>query len=299
MNNDISYEVGNIQDIYEISNSMEKYETEKEENGNCKYCGTTDENKFKSRAHLIPEFTGNKDWFCYDECDDCNNLFSAYEYSLKSFGGFKNSHLPIKGKKKFPKYVDGYHGFTLQFQEENKLVLKTNKKNDFFKIENDKIQIKSMTMPFVPLNVYKCLAKIGLSLMNKKDFEKFDSGLKWLMDKKDKTEPNTPPIMLFNPNSKPVIKPIAILLKKKIDYNSPEFTLIFIWGFYIFQMFLPFNKSDNKLNYADLKLPIMFEFITKSKEDKFGVAHYYMNSLERIQSLERINFGFKEEKQER
>ena len=296
MTSDITYEVDNIQDIYEISTSMEMYKTEKSENGICKYCGTTDPSKFKSRAHLIPEFTGNKDWFCENECDDCNNLFSAYEYSLKNFGAFKNSHLPIKGKKKYPKYVDGYHDFTLQFKEENKLSLKLNKERDFVQIENDRVKIKSMTMPFVPLNVYKCLVKIGYSLMGKEEFEKFDGGLKWLMDKKSKITPKTPHIILLNPNSKPVIKPIAILLKKKMEYNSPEFALIFSWGFYLFQLYLPFNKVDNKLNYANLKLPIMKEFITKTKDSKFGVSHYDMNSLERIQSLERISFGFKEKK---
>lgn len=296
MSNDIIYDVGNIQDIYEISTSMEIYETEKKENGICKYCGTADQNKFKSRAHLIPEFTGNKDWFCYNECDDCNNLFSAYEYSLKNFGAFKNSHLPIKGKKKYPKYVDGYHDFTLQFREENKLVLKVNKEKDFVQIENDRIKIKSMTMPFVPLNVYKCLVKIGYSLMEKGDFEKFADGLKWLMDKKSKITPITPHIILLNPNSKPLIKPIAILLKKKVEYNSPEFALIFGWGFYLFQLYLPFNKSDEKLNYTELKLPIMNEFITKTKDNKFGVSHYDMNSLERVQSLEKVSFGFKEKK---
>jgi hypothetical protein len=296
MTNNIIYEVDNIHNIYEISTSMETYKTEKNEKGFCRYCGTTDLNKFKSKAHLIPEFTGNKDWFCENECDDCNNLFSAYEYNLKNFGAFKNSHLPIRGKKKYPKYVDGYHDFTIQFKEENKLVLKLNEERDFVKIRNNRIEIKSMTMPFVPLNVYKCLVKIGYSLMGKEEFKKFDCGLNWLMDKKNKITPKIPHTILFNTNSKPVIKPIAILLKKKINYNSPEFTLIFSWGFYLFQLYLPFNKFDENLNYSDLKLPIMKEFITKTKDGKFGVSHYDMNSLERIQSLEKINFGFKEKK---
>src|SRR5690606_10988223 len=115
-------------------------------------------------------------------------------------------------------------------------------------------------------------------------------------DKKSKITPITPHIIFLNPNSKPLIKPIAILLKKKVEYNSPEFALIFGWGFYLFQLYLPFNKSDEKLNYTDLKLPIMNEFITKTKDNKFGVSHYDMNSLERIQSLEKVSFGFKEKK---
>lgn len=296
MDINIHYEVDNISDVYEEYVFMSKYETKKTEYGVCKYCGTTDENKFKSRAHLIPEFTGNKEWFCFNECDDCNNVFSAYEYSLKNFGAFKNSHLPIKGKKRFPKYVDGHHGFTIQFRDNGSLIMNAEKNGDFLEIEKDRVKIKSLTMPFVPLNVYKCLVKTAFSLMENKDFKKYESGISWLMDKKNKAELIIPHTMLFNPNGKPVKKPIAVLLKRKIDYNAPEFSLIFIWGFYIFQIFPPFNNLDKKLDYSNLKLPIMSEFVTKSKDGKFGVAHFDMNTLERIQTLEKVNFGLKRKK---
>ena len=290
MHINIHYEVGNISNVYEEYVYMSEYKTKKTEYGVCKYCGTIDENKFKSRAHLIPEFTGNKEWFCFNECDDCNNVFSTYEYSLKNFGAFKNSHLPIKGKKRFPKYVDGHHGFTIQFQDNGSLIMNVEKNRDFLKIENDRVNIKSLTMPFVPLNVYKCLVKTAFSLMENKDFKKHESGISWLMDKKNKAEPIIPHTMLFNPNGKPVKKPIAVLLKRKIDYNAPEFSLIFIWGFYIFQIFPPFNNFDKKLDYSNLKLPIMSEYITKSKDGKFDIAHFDMNTLERIRTLEKINF---------
>lgn len=292
----IIYDVQNITDVYEDYVYMSKYKTLKSEYKKCKYCGTTNENKFKSRAHLVPEFTGNKECFCFNECDDCNNVFSAYEYSLKNFGAFKNSHLPIKGKKKFPKYVDGFHGYTIQFRDSNSVFIDLDKEGDFLKIENDHIKIKSLTMPFVPLNVYKCLVKIAFSLMENKDFKKFKTGISWLMDKKCIMEPTIPHTMLFNPNMKPVKEPIALLLKKKIDYNSPEFSLVFFWGFYVFQIFPPFNSSDKDLDYSNLKLPIMSEFITKTKEGKFGVAHFDMNSLKRIQTLEKLNFKFKPKK---
>ncbi len=290
MTNNIHYQIDKISDVYEDYIYMSNYETLKTEYGICKYCGTTEKDKFKSRAHIIPEFTGNKNWFCFDECDDCNNIFSAYEYSLKNFGAFKNSHLPIKGKKRYPKYVDGHHGFTNQFRDNNLLVMNAKKMDDFLKIEENKVKITSLTMPFVPLNVYKCLVKIAFSLMEKKDFKKFDSGISWLMDKKMKIEPVIPHIMLFNPNLKPVREPIGVLLKKKNENNSPEFSFIFIWGFYLFQIFPPFNISDKNLDFSNLKLPIMSEFVTKTKEGKFNLAHFNMNLLERIQTLESISF---------
>lgn len=292
----INYEVENISDVYEEYVTMEEYKTHKSEYYICKYCGETDIEKFKSKAHLIPEFTGNKDWFCFNECDSCNNKFSVYEYNLKNFGAFKNAHLPIYGKKKYPKYVDGYHNFTIQFQQNGTLLMSAAENTDFFKIENNRIQIKSVTMPFVPLNVYKCLFKIAISMMEINDFKKFESGIPWLTDKKLKIEPKIPHTMLYNPNGKPVSKPIAVLLKRKAEYNCPEFSLIFIWGFLIFQIFLPFNSSDEDLDYSNLKLPILGDFVTKSKVGKYGLSHYNMNSFDKIQTLEKINFGLKQKK---
>ena len=289
----INYEVHSISDVYEEYVFMSDYRTSKSEIGICKYCGTKDKNKFKSKAHIIPEFTGNKEWFCLNECDDCNNIFSNYEYSLKNFGAFKNSHLPIKGKKRFPKYVDGHHGFTIQHREDDSLLMSAKEKGKFLEIEENRVKITSLTMPFVPLNVYKCLTKFAFSLMEKKDFIKFNSSIPWLMDKKMMTKPMIPNTMLFNPNQKPLRKPIALLLKKKISYNSPEFSLIFIWGFYIFQIFPPNNNDDEQLDYSNLRLPILPDFVTKEKDDKFGLAHFNMNSLNRIQTLEKVNFGLK------
>lgn len=286
------YEVGDMSIPYEEYVKMNEYKTHESEYYICKYCGENDRSKFKSKAHLIPEFTGNKEWFCYNECDKCNNSFSAYEYNLKNFGAFKNSYLPISGKKRFPKYVDGQEEFVLQYQEDG--ILKMDTKNpDVFKYENGKISIKSTTLPFVPLNVYKCLFKIALSMMEKKDFQKFSSSIPWLMDKIMKVEPKIPLVLLYNPNSKPAIKPIGLILKRKGNYNCPEFSFIFIWGFSLFQIFLPFNPDDESLNYEELSLPILPFFTIQKSEDKFDLSHFNMNSLNKIQSHAKISFGAK------
>jgi hypothetical protein len=294
MEKSISYVADNIGEVYEEYVVMAEYKTAESEYQICKYCGEKEPNKFKSKAHLLPEFTGNKEWFCYNECDNCNNKFGVYEYNLKNFGAFKNSHLPISGKKKFPKYVDGNNNFVAQFKNENTLIMNTKGNNDFFKIVDDKIKIESITMPFVPLYVYKSFVKFAFSLMEKKDYEQFCSGISWLNNPKSIVEPIIPNMMLYYPNGKPVIKPIAILLKRKKDYNCPEFSFVFIWGFLTFQIFLPFNSKDETLDYSNIQLPILSEFITKTSDGKFGVSHFDMNSLTRIQSLEKISFGFRQ-----
>jgi len=67
--------------------------------GSCRYCGTTDRQKFKKRAHTVAEGLGNKWIFSLDECDDCNHLFSRYETALTASVGAFLTLGGVKGKK--------------------------------------------------------------------------------------------------------------------------------------------------------------------------------------------------------
>lgn len=293
MAKNISYIPDNISKVYEEYVVDSEYKTSENEYYTCKYCGENDIKKFKSKAHILPEFTGNKNSFCYDECDACNNKFSVYEYNLKNFGAFKNTHLPIFGKKKFPKYIDGENNFTLKFSNENTLVMSILNNSEFYKIENNRLKITSTTMPFVPLLLYKCIVKFAFSMMQKKDFIKFEKALPWINEIKLQKDDEIPFLLFYNPNGKPIIEPLGLLLKRKIEYNCPEFSFIFFWGFLKFQIFLPFNSTDKSLDYSNLKLPILPDFVTINKENKFGLSYFDMDSLDKIKSIEKLNFGIK------
>src|SRR5688572_26703689 len=53
--------------------------------GVCRYCGETRAALFRKKAHTFPEFLGNRRVFSRDECDACNQLFSAYETELAAY----------------------------------------------------------------------------------------------------------------------------------------------------------------------------------------------------------------------
>lgn len=86
---------------------------------------------------------------------------------------------------------------------------------------------------------------------------------------------------------------MAILLKKKLKVNSPEFSFIFVWGFYRFQIFLPYNPNDKDLINDDIILPVSYDLVLKSGENNVSFNHYNMNSIKKVKTLEEISFGLK------
>lgn len=106
----MNYELNVFPGKYEMVVKTNTYYPNESEFNICRFCAETDTEKFKSIAHLIPEFTGNKELKHYCECDSCNNKSSKYERDLSLFGGIKNIISGIKGKK-YPKHIDKKNNF--------------------------------------------------------------------------------------------------------------------------------------------------------------------------------------------
>jgi hypothetical protein len=279
---DTTYE--NFYGNYELANSMLAYKTPNEEFHICRYCGNSDIDKFKSKAHLIPEFTGNKDIFCHNECDDCNGKFGIYETHLNAFSGIKNTFLPIKGKKGYPKFKDTKRQYTAQVREGNTVLLRSENDSNYMKIENGFVNIKATTQSFIPLYVYKALVKFGLSLLKIEDLEKFRTAIEWIKNPESQEKNIIPLLLIHNESRPPLAKPFSLLFKRKTNLNSPEFIFIFSYGFHRLQIFLPFNETDKELNLGDVRLPLNFEFVTQSQRDKnkWSFGHFDMDYLEKV-----------------
>ena len=101
----VSYELDVFPELYEMIVNTGNYVPDKFEINICRFCNETNPEKFKNKAHVIPEFTGKKELIHENECDSYNNIFSKYERDLSLFGGIKNIIAGIKGKK-YPKHLD-------------------------------------------------------------------------------------------------------------------------------------------------------------------------------------------------
>lgn len=293
---EINYEIDpeKFYEIYDISNSMLNYISPRNEYHICRYCSKPN-SKFKSKAHLLPEFTGNKTLFCHNECDDCNGKFGLYETNLSAFSGIKNTFIPIKGKNKYPKFKSKNGDFTTQFQDGNKVVAKVNGNSDSMKLENGVLNIKAETQTFIPLYVYKALTKFGLSMMDYNELPKFKKALEWINDPRKKIDDNIIPLLIIHNESRPpILQPIAILAKRKKESNTPEYSFIFSFGFHRLQIFLPYNSSDEKLDKEKITLPLNFHFVTQKTKNQgnWSFGHMEMNSLNKARLTDDFKINF-------
>lgn len=68
----VSYEINVFHEKYEMILNTNTYSPSQSEYKICRFCDETDPEKFKSKSHVIPEFTGNKNLIYFSECDSCN-----------------------------------------------------------------------------------------------------------------------------------------------------------------------------------------------------------------------------------
>lgn len=293
MKGEIYYDIGNINEVYELYHSNIEYTHPESEKYICRYCGIKGKSNFKAKAHLIPEFTGSKDLFAFNECKVCNNKFGEFENSLKNFA-VKNIYVPIKGKGGFKKHKDFSKNTVTQFKDEKTLVRTVNSKDYIDEVVDGKLNLTAVSYPFIPLYVYKSLVKFALSLLKTEDLKYFKTAFDWINEKAKIVDHKIPLTLISNDEAKPILlKPIAALLRKKIEYNSPEFTFLFSWGFYNFQIFLPFNSNDFELDYSSFNLPIRPDFIRKSKDGHIIFQHLEMNNINSSKVVSNLLVPFK------
>ena len=290
----VKYEVDNFPKLYRMIVNLGNLEIDENEFHVCRFCDETDPSLFKSKAHIVPEFTGNKKLVHKNECDNCNNIFSKYERDLMLFGGIKNIIAGIKGKK-YPKHVDKENYF-YAFSTKNGLIIREHKRSDKIITDDTQFKISSKTQKFRPRFVHKALVKIALSIVPKNELKNFEKTIQWLLDPEDEiTEEQHPSHILIEREMQvPLRKPAAMLMKRKTTYNSPEYILLFYYSFWAYQIFIPFNSNDKRLDYTNIKLPLSALVVTDMKDLKtVKFNHYHMTELKRVDLEDTFERGTK------
>ncbi len=274
----------------------------------CRFCGkNSNETSFKMKAHIMPEFMGNKKYFSYFECDTCNQYFGQLEDSLFNFAGIFNTFSTIKGKKGYPKFKT--KGSDFQAKEFGTIVQKNhdpkNEDSFIYNEKNGRMNI-NVTMPaYVPQDVYKALVKIALCMLPDDEFPEYSNTVNWLMSENSSEHENNPFFNVFrkiggNPTMFP--EPIAVLLRKKNCKNThkmPYYTLLLSYGIISYQIFIPFNDYDSHLvNEDEIIFPIQERVVDKiyvdSKLSELGVDKVSLSSIEKKKNEKhKASVGFK------
>lgn len=244
------YLIDNI--VYPLDN---RKELKHKKNRVCRFCNKSyPDVTFKSKAHLIPEFLGNKNFLSDFECDTCNSIFAIYDNDLANYFGPFLTFAGISGKNKVPKFKSNAQSVDVEL---NYPFIDVNFKNaDVFREsigydqKNHIQRIQFNSKPFTPINIFRALVKIGLSTINKSKTDNLNETLDFLLNdnKCVGLEKNS----LFNVHTFFVpgsfqIAPIVISLRKNdkfISYPAPTHLLILQVSNIIIQWFIPFYKGD-------------------------------------------------------
>lgn len=220
----------------------------------CRYCGKGKPDvTFRKEAHAFPESIGNKWLIAVDECDACNDHFSRrLEDDFGKFSGPMRTMARIRGKG-IPSFkssdgtfrVDGEAGALRMSAHEGDPRVELDE-------ENKRLTLHFVRQPYVPMGVFKCLAKMALAVMPDSELARCRHLAKWLLEEKHTYEsfPYRPLMALvqFTPGPLPNDVITYYLLGRKDDLDD-TFYMQFVLQFSntIFQIGLPFPEEDKHL----------------------------------------------------
>lgn len=169
----------------------------------CRFCGKNEnETTFSQITHVIPQLLKRARPYSNFECDECNHKFSKYETDFSNyyllhramFGHRKKSSGLAKLKMTNGVEIQGLHKTKedlkkLKISDEeieqilnsnqNMVRLLANDDDDGIQVlDNGKtLKISFVRPPYTPLNVYRTILKIALSLIPQNEFYSFKSML--------------------------------------------------------------------------------------------------------------------------
>jgi hypothetical protein len=252
----------------------------------CRFCGATysAEEKFKSKAHLLPELIGNKNLLSDFECDKCNSLFGRYENDLANFLGASRAFSIANAKSGGLKFKSPDKTFVVQKDFEvpkniPKLRIESHEEiNNHFTLdaENKKVTFHTIRPSYNPHHVYKAFLKIGLSLLPDEYVDDYKIAFAILRSAKKNEETDNPlyKLNIYIHPGPAFPSPMAILFEKKQKTDViPTHIVCLMFHNYTYQLTLPLNKQDEWMfdGKKTVTVPHMPPFIDKHFAVKFGV----------------------------
>ncbi|RNI30158.1 hypothetical protein EFA69_11710 [Rufibacter immobilis] len=221
-------------------------------NNTCRFCGakTNEQNQFGSivsfnkKAHAFSEALGNKKVLTSDECDSCNERFGAHkgiESSLINLLQVFRSTYSLEGKKGLKKlkgkdFLIDSSGFLD--------ILKRVNLSDSTQKQSIETQL-NLNETFIPQDIYRCLSKYILSVIDKQDVIHFQNTIDWINKAFDATE--LPPISIFQHINFFKRDPLVVIYKRKTTNTTfPYLVGEFHYANLIFVFILPFCFKDKK-----------------------------------------------------
>ncbi|AMO75987.1 HNH endonuclease [Pseudomonas citronellolis] len=233
----------------------------------CRFCGLSEPRAtFKNDSHAVPEFLGNHQLISNYECDACNTFFSRnLEDHLDKYTKPYRTIAQIKGKTKVPSYKsrDARARFDVKPHKPPAILARRDEPHISFDYQNKTLTYLFQIEPHVPVAVYKCLVKIGLSIISKEELENFSHSLRWISEPVHSRGYFSPLVLLrtFIPGPRPN-KNLEIKIYRKKDLVSlrPHYFLLLAFGNLVYQIVLPSDFDGVLQNTSSKLIPIPLPF---------------------------------------
>lgn len=267
----------------------------------CRFCNQSyPATTFQKDAHLIPELLGNKNLYSDFECDNCNKFFDTnYENDLSNFLGISRTLGGVKGKNGIPGFKTPDKSIKAKvaknLSNETLVVTREDTTNGAITMDKEtgRLTMRIKRNPFVPVNVYKIMLKMALSILDETTVRtEYETALNFLMSRlKDKEF--TGCLMSGYSLQATVSFPLHMFLFKKRNRDEKIHTHVFVLYFsnWIFSLPVPLNKHDIHFYNQELTLPVFPPmFPVDICTDKIQVSSFEedFTSAEKITHMEDI-----------
>jgi hypothetical protein len=258
--------------------TRKSYFSQKEIPQICRFCNLSfPDTTFNTDSHLIPKFLGSKYLLSNYECDNCNSVFKLYENDFANFIGITRSINGISGKSKNPTYKKD--GIKIFQESSGRLIIDSKDFVDKLKKGHDEILIEATRNKFTPINVFKALLKIAVSTIKAEEVENFRKTIEFVRFGEDnlyqKLKNSASIFQIFIPGPPIPEFPIIHMFKRKGDqYHVPERIMILQVRNFKYQVALPFNKNEKKLDVKTVDFPMVPVNLSEEYEAKHGKLQF-------------------------
>jgi hypothetical protein len=207
----------------------------------CRFCNNNREKiTFNNKAHAISEGLGNKTTILFDECDSCNAEFSqTIEPEIIQYLSLFRTIFDIKGKGG----SKSFEGENFNLKRKEAMVLSFNGDEER-PTDGMPYSLKLETGNYITLqNIYKCLCKYFLSVIDSKYLPFFQKTNDWINGKIEIT--NLPKIGEMTSYHAFSIQPkLVTYIRKSDDKSLPYAVGEFYFTCKIFAFIIPLTGQD-------------------------------------------------------
>ncbi|MDR6785292.1 hypothetical protein ABIE26_003991 [Pedobacter africanus] len=216
----------------------------------CRFCKKQyPDVEFKHDPHIIPQLLGRNFGVSDYECDDCNNLFSRYENALADYLGLVRTFYAA-GKSTIPTFKSPQDSIIARMAEtngdKNGITISNLNHNRFqVDIETGINTITYTKNSYIPVNVYKSILKIALTLIPASQIYSYNMMFDFISnDTNDIAYVQFAKVFSYTTNHR-IDNPLCCLFQKK-DRNLPRPTHLFKLYFenFVYEIFIPYYTND-------------------------------------------------------